>query len=168
MVATVAFYQGKGDRKSLQLTAEAKVLFARKSPLVVEVLEEQSPLYQQDNLIYIGFRECCKDDKRIEHLLVGLFSQNSINELASNVPPLRDKLLSALERQYVQYESYDYRKVVEIFNTFPKVEMFFLEDKGARQSCKDLCQPAKTSVRQVGGDAQPQFARPHSPCHHAP
>ncbi len=121
--------RGKNARKSLQLTAEAKVLFARKSPLVVEVLEEQSPLYQQDNLIYIGFRECCKDDKKTEHLLVGLFSQNSINELASNVPPLRDKLLSALERQNVHYESYDYRKVVEIFNTFPKVEMFFLEDK---------------------------------------
>ncbi|RLB67624.1 MAG: NAD-glutamate dehydrogenase [Deltaproteobacteria bacterium] len=122
------FSKGKG-RKALQLTAEAKELFARKNPLVVEVLDEQSPLYQQDNLIYIGFRECCKNDKKTEHLLVGLFSKNSINELASNVPPLRDKLLSAFKRQDVQYESYDYRKVVEIFNTFPKVEMFFLKDK---------------------------------------
>ncbi|MBW2690943.1 MAG: NAD-glutamate dehydrogenase, partial [Deltaproteobacteria bacterium] len=122
------FSKGKA-RKSLQLTAEAKELFARKNPLVVEVLDEQSPLYQQDNLIYIGFRECCKDEKKTEHLLVGLFSQNSINEMASNVPPLRDKLLSAFKRQDVQYESYDYRKVVEIFNTFPKVEMFFLKDK---------------------------------------
>ncbi len=123
------FTWGKDARKSLQLTAEAKVLFARKSPLVVEVLEEQSPLYQQDNLIYIGLRECCKDDKKIEHLMVGLFSQNSINELLSNIPPLRDKLLAAFKRQNVQYESYDYRKVVEIFNTFPRGEMFFLEDK---------------------------------------
>ncbi|MBW2690200.1 MAG: NAD-glutamate dehydrogenase, partial [Deltaproteobacteria bacterium] len=49
------FSKGKG-RKALQLTAEAKELFARKNPLVVEVLDEQSPLYQQDNLIYIGFR----------------------------------------------------------------------------------------------------------------
>ncbi len=118
-----------GSQKTPKLTSRAKTILARKNPLVVEVLEEVSPLYQEDNLIYLGFRECCKTDRRVEHLFVGLFSQNSVNELASNVPPLKNKLLSALSRQHIQSDSYDYRKVVEIFNTFPKVEMFFLTDK---------------------------------------
>ncbi len=117
-----------GAKKAPKLTAQAKKILARKAPLVVEVLEEVSPLYQQDNLIYLGFRECCQSDRRVEHLFVGLFSQNSGNELASNVPPLKAKLLAALERQHVSSDSYDYRKVVEIFNTFPKVEMFFLSE----------------------------------------
>jgi glutamate dehydrogenase len=114
--------------KSVQLTDEAKGLLARKKGLVVEVLEEKSPLYQKDNLIYIGFREGGKSQKKIEHFFVGLFTQNSVNELASNIPPLHEKLVQALRRQHVQEESYDNRKVVEIFNTFPKVEMFFLKD----------------------------------------
>ncbi len=118
---------GKAQKPFL-LTDVAKKLFTRKKSLVVEILEEESPLYQQDNLIYLGFRDSNKKDKKIEHLFVGLFSKNSVNELAINIPPLRDKLLSALERQHVHSESYDYRKVVEIFNTFPKVEMFFLSD----------------------------------------
>ncbi len=121
--------QVKGSRKSPEFTKRAKKILVRKNPLVVEVLEEVSPLYQQDNLIYLGFRECGKSESRIEHVFVGLFSQNSVNELASNVPPLKAKLLAALTRQHVLSGSYDYRKVVEIFNTFPKVEMFFLSDQ---------------------------------------
>ncbi len=123
------FARRKGDGASLQLTAEAKKLLARKNPLVVDVLDEESPLYQQDNLIYLGFRETGKADRRLEHLFVGLFSQNSVNELAANVEPLRAKLLAALQRQRIQADSYDYRKVVEIFNTFPKIEMFFLSEE---------------------------------------
>ena len=118
----------KSRGKMVRTTDRTKDLLARKNPLVVEILEEKSPLYKQDNLVYLGFRESCKSEKRIEHLFIGLFSQNSVNELAMNVPPLRDKLLTALTRQHVATDSYDYRKVVEIFNTFPKVEMFFLAD----------------------------------------
>jgi glutamate dehydrogenase len=123
------FNRSKGAASALQLTAGAKRLLARKNPLVVDVLDEQSPLYQKDNLIYLGFREQGKGDRRIEHLFVGLFSQNSINELAVNVEPLRDKLLATLKRQRIQDDSYDYRKVVEIFNTFPKIEMVVLSEE---------------------------------------
>ena len=121
--------QVDGARRTPEFTKRAKKILARKNPLVVEILQEISPIYQQDNLIYLGFRESCKSDRRVEHIFVGLFSQNSVNELASNVLPLKTKLLAALNRQHVSSESYDYRKVVEIFNTFPKVEMFFLSNK---------------------------------------
>ncbi|MGW8313040.1 MAG: NAD-glutamate dehydrogenase domain-containing protein [Desulfuromonadales bacterium] len=116
-------------QKSLKLTSAARELTLRKKTLVVDVLDEVSPLYQRDNLIYIGFRETASADQRLEHFFVGLFSQNSVNELASNVPVLRAKLMAALQRQKIQDDSYDYRKVVEIFNTFPKVEMFFLSEE---------------------------------------
>ena len=118
----------RSGQKTLRITADAKELVLRDKPLVVEVLEQKSPLYKQDNLVYLGFREGGKTETCIEHFFVGLFSQNSANELAINVPPLRDKLLTALTRQHVATDSYDYRKVIEIFNTFPKVEMFFLSD----------------------------------------
>ena len=116
--------QVDGAERTPEFTRRAKKILARKNPLVVEILEEISPIYQQDNLIYLGFRECCKSDRRVEHIYVGLFSQNSVNELASNVPPLKAKLLAALNRQHVPNDSYDYRKVVEIFNTFPRWRCF--------------------------------------------
>jgi glutamate dehydrogenase len=118
--------QVDGVKRTPEFTKRAKKILVRKHPLVVEILQEISPIYQQDNLIYLGFRESCKSDRRVEHIFVGLFSQNSVNELASNILPLKTKLLAALNRQHVPSESYDYRKVVEIFNTFP---MFFLSNK---------------------------------------
>jgi len=121
--------QVDGPKGTPEFTKRAKKILTRKNPLIVEILQEISPIYQQDNLIYLGFRECCKSDRRVKHIYVRLFSQNSVNELASNVLPLKTKLLAALNRQHVPSESYDYRKVVEIFNTFPKVEMFFLSNQ---------------------------------------
>ncbi|MEJ2524809.1 MAG: NAD-glutamate dehydrogenase [Desulfuromonadales bacterium] len=114
--------------RGLKITQITRELLSRIHPLVVEILEQKSPIYMPNNLVYLGFRECTKAEKRIEHIFVGLFSQKSVNELACNVPPLKDKLLTALNRQHVMPDSYDYRKLLEIFNTFPKGEMFFLSD----------------------------------------
>jgi glutamate dehydrogenase len=111
-----------------QPTGLAQSLFRRKAVLVVEELDEVSPVYSADNLVCIGLREEGDRQSRVEHLLVGLFSQNSVNELVSNVASLKDKLMSSMLRLNVPAESYDYRKLIDIFNTFPKAEMFFLSE----------------------------------------
>ncbi len=120
--------KNRPEGSSLRLSQEVRQRLFRSNTLVVEVLDEESPLQHPEKLVYLGFRECCDSSTWREHLFVGLFSQNSINELSYNVLPLKTKLLAALERQQVRYDSYDYQKVLEIFNTFPKVEMFFLDD----------------------------------------
>ena len=118
----------EGGKAWLQVSSGLQDLISRKNPLVVEILEQISPIYKQDNLVYFGFRECCQDEMRVEHLFVGLFSQKSVNELSTNVIPLKKKLHEAMTRLHIVPDSYDHRKITEIFNTFPKVEMFFLTD----------------------------------------
>lgn len=119
--------QGRG-RASLKLAGDLRERLLRRHPVVVEVLDTVSLLHYAENLVYIGFRDASRPDTWCEHLFVGLFSQKSVNELVCNVPPLRDKLQLALQRQRVRPDSYDSRKIQDIFDTFPKVEMFFLDD----------------------------------------
>ena len=47
-------------KRTPEFTKRAKKILTRKNPLVVEILQEVSPVYQQDNLIYLGLRESCK------------------------------------------------------------------------------------------------------------
>jgi glutamate dehydrogenase len=101
---------------------------SRSNQLLVEVLDQLSLLHRSEPLVYLGLREELESGAWREHLLVGLFSQQSLNELTVNVPPLKAKVLAAMERQNILRNSYDFRKTLEIFNAFPKVELFFLND----------------------------------------
>ncbi len=118
----------EGGGKTLRLAGALRERLLRRRTVLVEVLDTVSLLHHAENLVYIGFRERNGDERWCEHLFVGLFSHKSVNELVCNVPPLSDKLQQALQRQQVRPDSYDFRKIQDIFNTFPKVEMFFLDE----------------------------------------
>ncbi len=112
-----------------KLTTNARLRLMRSDPILYEPLDYRSPLHRRDSLVYLGFRETLGKGHWREHAFIGLFSQASINALIVHVPPLREKVMRALQRQHIMENSYDYRKVIEIFNMFPKVELFFLEEK---------------------------------------
>ncbi|MFA5514892.1 MAG: NAD-glutamate dehydrogenase domain-containing protein [Desulfuromonadales bacterium] len=98
---------------------------ARPGPLVVEEVDRQSPLHRAESLVYLGFREKQPQGWR-EHAFLGQFSQKSTGELTCNVAPLRRRIEAALAALNIPPGCHDYRKTVEIFNTFPKVELFFM------------------------------------------
>jgi len=112
-----------------KLSRNARLRLIRRDPILYEPLDQKSPLHRREPLVYLGFRETLQPGRWREHAFVGLFSQVSINALVVHVPPLRDKVMRALQRQHILENSYDFRKVIEIFNMFPKVELFFLEDQ---------------------------------------
>ncbi|PLX71165.1 MAG: NAD-glutamate dehydrogenase [Desulfuromonas sp.] len=100
----------------------------RDQDLLVELTDQVSLIYRAEPLVYIGYRVKQNDGRFREHAFVGLFTQKSINEQACEVPVLKSRIMAALKRQHVLADSYDFRKVQEIFNTFPKVELFFLDN----------------------------------------
>ena len=112
-----------------KLSRNARLRLIRRDPILYEPLEQRSSLHRSEPLIYLGFRETLEKGRWREHAFVGLFTQVSINALVLHVPALQDKVMRALQRQHILENSYDFRKVIEIFNMFPKVELFFLEDK---------------------------------------
>ncbi len=97
----------------------------RPGRLVVEEIGRLSPVHRAEPLVYLGFRERAGEGER-EHAFLGLFSQQSLNEPAFNVPPLRRRIEAALAALCIPRDCHDYRKTVEIFNSFPKVELFFM------------------------------------------
>ncbi len=99
----------------------------RSRPVVVETLSRLSPVRRADPLVYIGVREETEDGRtQREHAFLGLFSAKSADELVFNIPSLRARIEQAFETLHISAGTHDYRKTVEIFNTFPKVELFFL------------------------------------------
>ncbi len=118
-----------GVRKPLKdLPERFRTRILRPAREVVEASERTSPIFRDERLVYIGCRSC-EDGKQVEHAFLGLFAPDVKDEPALAVDMLRERLQGALERLCIPKRSHDHRKVVEIFNTFPKVELFFFSDE---------------------------------------
>jgi len=96
--------------------------------VLVDVAGQISPILRSEPLMYIGFLEKLDENSFREHFFIGLFSRKSISEQSFHIPALRQKIRGAMERLGIPKNSHDYRKTVDILNTFPKGELFFLSD----------------------------------------
>jgi glutamate dehydrogenase len=99
----------------------------RRDEVVVEEVERLSPVCRPERLVCIGFREVLAAGAWNEHAFWGLFTGRSLDEPTEHVPALRRRIEWALEALAIPRGCHDWRKTVEIFNTFPKVELFFME-----------------------------------------
>ncbi len=116
-----------GKELSLEDLPDAfRTRLQRSGPVVVEEIDRISPVYRAERLVYLGFREAAGEDVWVEHAFLGLFSQKSLDEPTSNIPALRRRIEKALETLRIPRDCHDFRQTVEIFNTFPKAELFFI------------------------------------------
>jgi glutamate dehydrogenase len=115
-----------------------KALLLRQEAVVVEELSVSSPVHRADPLVYIGVREVLAGDAWREHVFVGLFAERTLEEGASHVPALRRRIEGALASLSVPKECHDYRKILEIVNSFPKAEMFFMSPAALRETVRSF------------------------------
>ncbi len=108
-----------------EFPGELQERLLRRSRVVVETLDQPSPLFRNEPLIYIGIRDGEGKTWR-EQLFLGLFTDQTLNQPSCEVPALRRRIENALTRLGIPPNCHDWRKTVEIFNTFPKVELFFM------------------------------------------
>ncbi|WP_432822516.1 NAD-glutamate dehydrogenase domain-containing protein [Trichloromonas sp.] len=99
----------------------------RERDVVVELTTMVSPVLRAEPLVCVGFRRMIAEGEWEEHEFFGLFTEKMFDEPAIHVPALRYRIEAALDSLGIPRDSHDYRKTVEIFNTFPKVELFFLK-----------------------------------------
>ncbi len=119
----------------------------------VQVAESDrvSPVYRTQFLTCLGVHEPDGQGGGQLHIVSGLFTDRVDEELTSNIPPLRDRIEAALQSLGVPPESHDYRKTIDIFNSFPKVELFFLSEEELRSAVRSFSQIYRsTAVRAVG------------------
>lgn len=109
-----------------RFTFELNTLVERETAVVIRPLALISPLLRNTKLIYIGFREQNGSQASIEHGFLGLFREIELNGIASNVPALCAKITGLLHKAKISEDSHEYARLQELFDLFPKVELFFL------------------------------------------
>lgn len=123
---------------SLLNSQEMITRLQRKEALVVEPLERPSPVHRSDPLVYLGLRQELSPGHWREDSFLGLFTKQAVDELTYNVPALRLRIETALETLAIPVNCHDWRKTIDILNTFPKVELFFMSPEDLLETVRSF------------------------------
>lgn len=93
--------------------------------VVVTKTNSHSTVHRDAKMDYIGVRKVNEDGRtEVEYRLIGLFTSKAYMTPANEIPILRSKLAQVLERQDVIEGSHDYKLLVQLFESFPKDDLF--------------------------------------------
>jgi glutamate dehydrogenase len=117
-----------GEKRPLaELNEKFRGRMLRPTRIVVEEIDRRSPIYKDQRLTYIGLRDET-DGCQIEYAFLGLFTTKAIEDPTLKISYLNERIEVALNGLSIPRGCHDYRKTIEIFNSFPKVELFFMAD----------------------------------------
>ncbi|WP_303720972.1 NAD-glutamate dehydrogenase domain-containing protein [Malonomonas rubra] len=108
--------------------------------VALEKTELRCALHRFERLTYLGFREPVGDDQYCEHAFWGFYTQQSIDTNSSSIPALRKRIEAALAQLNIPRDSHNYRKTMQIINTFPKVELFLMGEDDLRRMIRSFTQ----------------------------
>ncbi len=132
------FFQPSG---SVELTAEKVFsLLGHGKNVDLEKPDIYCPLHRFERLTYLGFREELSDGGFREHCFLGFYTQKSVEEISSAVPALRKRIEGALEQLHIPHDSHNYRKTIQIINSFPKIELFLMGSDELRRMLRSFTQ----------------------------
>ncbi|WP_027389918.1 NAD-glutamate dehydrogenase domain-containing protein [Chrysiogenes arsenatis] len=97
-----------------------------------------SPVYDQRNMVYLGIRQQVNETRFVEHVFLGIHATKYYSEPVGAFAYLRRKINRVLEKRKILYKSYSYNKVFEIFNHYPKEDLFFIKDALLEKVVVDL------------------------------
>jgi glutamate dehydrogenase len=101
--------------------------------LVLTKTNQQSPVHRRAKMDYIGVRRLTPDGRVIgEARLIGLFTGKAYMSAADAIPIVRRKLRQILEAEDTIDGSHYYKQIVQIFNSFPKDDLFGSSTEGIR------------------------------------
>jgi glutamate dehydrogenase len=133
-----AFYK---SIESAPLTADRVFpLLGHDKSVDLEKTELRCPLHRFERLTYLGFREELSDGRFREHCFWGFYTQKSIDETSFSIPSLRRKIETAQERLCIPHDSHNHRKTIQIVNSFPKIEMFLMDDAELERMLRSFTQ----------------------------
>lgn len=102
--------------------------FMRGDLLVISKTNRHATVHRDARMDYVGVRQVSQDGAMTSELrLLGLFTSKAYLSAARETPVLRRKLSQILEAQDVIKGSHDYKAIVNLFETFPKDELFAMD-----------------------------------------
>jgi glutamate dehydrogenase len=107
-------------------------------PLVlVSKTNATSPVHRDVPMDDIAIKEVDADGAVIGvRRLLGLFTFRAESAAASDIPILRRRLAAILERQGVVPESHDARNLIDLFNSFPRQQLFASRDEDVQEAMR--------------------------------
>jgi glutamate dehydrogenase len=93
--------------------------------LVITKTNRHATVHRDARMDYVGIRHIDPSGVMVSELrMLGLFTSKAYLTPAAEIPVLRRKLQSVLELQDVIEGSHDYKSIIQIFETFPKDDLF--------------------------------------------
>ncbi len=106
----------------------------------LEQTEFRCPLHRFERLTYLGFREELAEERYREHCFFGFHTQKSIDESVFTIPALRKRIEAAQKQLNIPPGCHNYRKTIQIINSFPKIELFLMGDIELRRMLRSFTQ----------------------------
>ncbi|MEA3501835.1 MAG: NAD-glutamate dehydrogenase, partial [Actinomycetota bacterium] len=107
--------------------------------LVISKTNSRSTVHRDSRMDYVGLRRVHPDGSpRGEARLVGLFTSKAYMAASATTPILRRKLQSILADEDLIEGSHDYKVITQIFESFPKDELFSITREDLRTSLVGL------------------------------
>lgn len=102
--------------------------------VVITKTNRHATVHRDARMDYIGVRKTNEEGRtEVEYRLIGLFTSKAYMAVASEIPILRRKLALIIEDQDLIEGSHDYKTLVQLFESFPKDDLFAMtvDDLGA-------------------------------------
>ncbi len=113
--------------------------------LVITKTNRHSTVHRDARMDYVGMRQIDEDGNMIAELrLIGLFTSKAYIAPAREIPVLRRKLRKVLEIQDVIEGSHDYKSIIQLFETFPKDDLFAMPVDALSEMLGDLVETEDT------------------------
>ena len=117
------------------LPADLRDRYEHGRQLVISKTNSQSTIHREARMDYVGVRRANPDGTpKGEARLVGLFTSKAYMEASSTIPILRRKLGSILAEEDLLPGSHDYKVISQIFESFPKDELFSISNEDLKTS----------------------------------
>ncbi len=107
--------------------------------MVIDKTNAKSNVYDTRRMDYIAISEFDKDLKVVKrHIILGLFTPKALKEQAFNIPFLKSKLDRILFEENVVEDSFEYKHLIDIFNTLPKDDLFITKTENLKILLEEL------------------------------
>jgi glutamate dehydrogenase len=117
------------------------------SLMVITKTNRASTVHRDARMDYVGLRRL--DDNGVmvaEMRLLGLFTSKAYMAPAAEIPVLHRKLQQVLELQDVIEGSHDYKSIVQIFESFPKDDLFAMDVDALSEMLGDLVETEEANA----------------------
>lgn len=119
----------RGPKGLVDISPEIEEFMANDPIMLVTKANVKSLVHRVVHLDYVGFKKFDKKGKVIgETRFIGLFTSDSYNQRAQNIPYLDTKVKNVVERSRFDYNSHDGKALFHILETLPRDELFQIDE----------------------------------------